>query len=381
MPNTPIYLDYNATAPVKKPVADAVYAALNAPQNASSVHAFGRAAHQHITHARQHIAHAVGASDAYQVIFTSSGTEANNMILHGLADTTPVVAATEHISVLKPAGETAQLIPVDENGIVRLDALEAALNNTPGKALVSVMLANNETGVIQPIAEIAERVYAHGGYIHCDAAQAFGKIPVDIQALNVDALTLSAHKCGGPQGAAALIIKKGLPLTALLTGGGQEANYRAGTENTAAIMGFGVAVAHIQENLDATSDIAALRDLLEQEILHYAPEATIYGTQAPRLPNTSNIMMPYMQNETQLIAFDLEGIAVSAGSACSSGKVGTSHVLRAMGVEEKHARCAIRVSLGPETTHHEIERFLHAWKMLHDRAQAKQQHSPERAAA
>lgn len=381
MSHSPIYLDYNATAPVRKPVAEAVYAALNVPHNASSIHTFGRSARQHITRARQSIAHAVGASNAYQVVFASSGTEANNMILRGMADTTPVVAATEHISVLKPAGEAAQLIPVDENGIICFDALETILSNTPGKALVSIMLANNETGVIQPIAEIAERVYAHGGYIHCDAAQAFGKIPIDIQALNVDALTISAHKCGGSQGAAALIIKKGLPLTALLVGGGQEANYRAGTENTAAIIGFGVAAAHIEENLDAASDIAVLRNLLEQEIIHYAPEATIYGTQAPRLPNTSNIMMPYMQNETQLIAFDLEGIAVSAGSACSSGKVGTSHVLRAMGAEEENARCAIRVSLGPETKRHEIERFLHVWKMLYDRAQAKQQHSPASAAA
>ncbi len=290
-----------------------------------------------------------------------------------------------------------RVVPVDENGIVRLDALEAMLKNIEGGALVSVMLANNETGVIQPVREIAEIVFRHGGYVHCDASQAVGKIPVDMMALGVDILTISAHKFGGPQGVGALIVKKGMGLSSLQKGGGQERGYRAGTENVAGIVGFGVALSrrhppsftkknyrgiHLdgcneEEGWPYSSAVrnsghdVELRNKLEHAITSFAPGAVVFGEKANRLPNTSCIAMPGVSGETQVIDFDLKGFAVSSGAACSSGKVEVSHVLLAMGVEKELAASAIRVSLGYATAEAEIDAFIKAWQALYERTRGR----------
>jgi cysteine desulfurase len=369
---TAIYLDYNATAPVRPEVAQAVAQAMQLPSNPSSVHGFGRAAHKIVEDARASVRTLVGASDAYHIIFTSSGTEANNLALQGFGkQVVRIVSAVEHASVLKAYGQSI-VCPVDEKGIIRLDALRRLLEDNAGsKALVSVQLANNETGILQPIQEVAQLVYAHGGYVHCDTVQGFGKLPVDIQALNVDMLTVSAHKFGGALGAAALVVKKGVPLQAVTFGGGQEFGFRAGTENVPAIAGFGVAAALASQQVTAMAKIAALRDALEAEILSAASDAAIIGRDVARLPNTSSISMPGMHNETQLIAFDLENIAVSAGSACSSGKVEVSHVLRAMGVPAETASSVIRVSIGANTTENDVAAFIAAWKKIYTKANNK----------
>lgn len=354
-----IYLDYNATAPMLPEVAEKMHALMGTPHNPSSVHDYGRRARAFVEDARRKVSQCAGAK-GHEVVFTSGGTEANTLALNGLERVAHVVSAVEHVSVLKNVLQP-KIVPVDNDGIIRLDALEEILKKMESKALVSIMLANNETGVIQPVKEAAEIVCHYGGYVHCDASQAFGKIPVDMQALNVDMLTVSAHKCGGPQGVGALIVKKGIKLSALQKGGGQEKGLRAGTENVAGIAGFGVA-AEKAGKMDG-----ALRDALEKNIKTFAPDAIIFGEKAQRLPNTSCIAMPGVSGETQVIDFDLKGFAVSSGAACSSGKVEISHVLLAMGVDEALASCAIRVSLSPMTKEFEVDAFIVAWKALYER--------------
>lgn len=359
-----IYLDHNATTPAHPIAIAAMQGVLGKAANPSSTHRAGQAARHTVDNARRQVRTALNAEHA-QVIFTASGTEANNLALHGLPQADYLaVSAIEHPSVILPAQQRdAILIPVNDQGIVDITALERILQAHEGKALVSVMLANNETGVIQPIAEIAACVYAHQGFLHCDAVQALGKIPVDFTELNVDMLTISGHKIGAGQGAAALLIKQGLHLRAQLLGGGQESGYRAGTENVAAIAALGAAI-----NALPTAD-STLRDNLEQAIAAYAPDAIICSRDTARLPNTSCIILPGMPSETQLINFDLAGIAVSSGSACSSGKVSTSHVLLAMGIPEAIAQGAIRVSLGSDTTQADIDAFLEVWKKNYSKTQ------------
>ncbi len=354
---TGIFLDHNATTPIVPEALEAMQQVYSEPCNPSSVHSFGRHARKLLDEARARIAKTCSAEGA-TVIFTGSGTESNNLALHGLEDVQDIfISATEHVSIMKPADvKGASHIPVDENGLVRLGALERMLKNVDGKVLVSVMLANNETGVIQPIHDIAKLVYQYGGYMHTDASQVLGKIALDFTALNVDMMTISGHKFGGPVGAAALIMKTGLHIKAQLLGGGQESGYRPGTENVPAIVGMAKAA---ELAMPASSE---LRDYLEQEIKATAAEAMIFGENAGRLPNTTSIALPGMKAETQLINFDLAGIAVSAGSACSSGRVTTSHVLLAMGVEKDIAASAIRVSLGNNTTKEEVDSFLTVWK-------------------
>lgn len=367
-----IYLDYNATSPVGKKVAEVMAGIMAQPLNASSVHNYGREAKKHIEDARRKIAKIAGVEGA-QVIFTGSGTEANNLAIKGFRDANTVEVSTiEHASVIKAAEDKKPTyIPVDKNGVVRLDALEGILKHTSGKVLVSVMLANNETGVIQPIKEVVKLVLAHGGFVHTDAVQAFGRIPVDFNDLNVDMMTISAHKIGGPQGIGALIIKKGLHLSPQILGGGQESGYRAGTHNVAAIVGFAAAAVY-NSRLEGGNYSSHLRDYMEKKLKSIAQDITIFGEDVARIPNTSCIVMPGMKAETQLINFDLEGIAVSAGSACSSGKVEASHVLLAMGVDKEKAATAIRVSVGPETTREEIDRFVEVWKRQYERADIRE---------
>ena len=363
MPGAPVYLDYNATAPVRPEAAAAVAEALAAAGNPSSVHGFGRRARKRVEDAREQVAALIGAAPA-DIVFTSGGTEANALALAGAGRRRILASAIEHDSVLAAAAaldpETPR-IPVARSGVVDLDALVRLLDGQGGATLVSVMLANNETGVIQPVAEIARRAHAAGALVHCDAIQAAGKIPVDVPALGADLVSLSAHKLGGPQGVGALYVAEGIALAPLLRGGGQERGRRAGTENVPGIAGFGAAAAAAQSGLAESARIAALRASLEAAVLARPNRASIAGADSSRLPNTSCIVLPGVPSETQVMALDLAGVAVSAGSACSSGKVKASHVLAAMGFAPEEAGAAIRVSLGWSSTRADVERFVEAW--------------------
>lgn len=366
-----IYLDYNATSELKPEVIAEMNSVVGRPINPSSVHSFGREAKRIVEQARGKVAAMANAGNA-DVIFTASGTEANNLALRGIKADNYIVSAIEHPSVLETAKQLgATLVPVTESGVVDLATLEKILQEAQGSKLVSVMLANNETGVIQPVKEISQMVYKHGGYFHCDAAQGLGKIAVDMPDLNVDMLTVSAHKFGGPHGAAALIVKKGIDLHPFMFGGGQEGSKRAGTENVAAIAGFGKAAELVKQNIEKMKEVRNIRNEIEQELLEFAPDASVFGAAEDRLPNTICIYMPGMKAETQVINFDLEGIAVSAGSACSSGKVEQSHVLKAMGIDGAIAQNTIRISLTPDTGRDEAQYFIENWKKLYERANAK----------
>ena len=367
-----IYLDHNATTPLRPEVRDAMVEALALDGNPSSVHAEGRAARAAIEGAREKVASLVGAKPD-TVIFTSGGTEANSLALASLASAPGArlyLTSIEHPSVLAggrfPPTAISQ-IPVTAEGVVDLEVLatELAKPHFQGtRALVSVMAANNETGALQPVAEVAAIVHEAGGLVHSDAVQAAGKVPLDFAALGADLLTLSAHKLGGPKGVGALVLRQGIEIEPLLKGGGQERRRRAGTENVAGIVGFGVAAELAAADLGKASAIAKLRDELEARVLAIAPEAVVFSASVPRLPNTSAIAVPGTKAETLVIGLDLAGIAVSSGSACSSGKVEASHVLRAMGVAPELAQGAIRVSLGPDSKGADIERFIAAWSEL-----------------
>jgi cysteine desulfurase len=354
------YLDYNATAPVRPAVIEAMRDALGHTGNPSSVHGFGRRARRALEEAREGIAALVGVAPD-RVILTSGGTEANNQALHSLVGP-HVISAVEHDSVLGAAPDALRL-PVDSAGRILLDGLPERLERAR-PAMVSVMLANNETGVLQPVAEVAAIAGRCGALVHCDAVQGAGKVPVDMDELGVDMLSLSAHKLGGPQGIGALVVREGIDPAPLLRGGGQERRWRAGTENLSGAIGFGLACRLALEDISFTTRVGALRDELEARILKVAPAARVFGREAVRLCNTSCLAMPGVANQTQLMAFDLEGIAVSTGSACSSGKVGPSHVLAAMGVPEAEASSAIRVSLGWASEAADVDRFIGAWTRL-----------------
>ena len=363
----PIYLDYNATAPIKPQVVDAVAEALMLAGNPSSVHGFGRDVRKRIEDAREQIAVLVDCAPA-ELVFTAGGTEANNTALRGAGRRALVVSAIEHPAVLRTAeacADTLVALPVDGSGALDMDALDSALAAHGAQALVSVMLANNETGVIQPVAKIAARAHEKGALVHCDAVQAPGRIPVSFAGLGVDMMSLAAHKFAGPKGIGALVVRAGLDIAPLIHGGGQERGLRGGTENAAGIVGFGTAAALALGDLERASAIAALRDRLEARLRETEPAVVIFSERAERLPNTSCVTMPGVQSETQVMGLDLAGVAVSAGSACSSGKVEPSHVLRALGASDDVGGCAIRVSTGWATTEDEIDRFLGAWRALY----------------
>lgn len=352
------YLDYNATTPLRPEVIAAIGAAAGQVGNASSVHRYGRLARRAVEDAREAIAELVGAAPA-DVVFTGSGTEANNLALRGCGR--PVlVSAVEHESVLAEAAP-AGIFAVDDGGVVDRKALARALAGCDAPAMVSVMLANNETGVIQPVAEIAALAHEHGALIHCDAVQAAGRLPIDIASLGVDMMTVSAHKIGGPQGVGALLLASDLPLTALLRGGGQERSRRAGTENVAGIVGFGVAARLAIDALDDMPRLAGLRDAVEARVSAAVPDTMIHGADRARLANTSCIGLPGVRHDTQVMTLDLAGVAVSAGSACSSGKMTPSHVLRAMGLDDDAAASAIRISFGWRSRDTDADRFVTAW--------------------
>jgi cysteine desulfurase len=363
------YLDWNATAPVRQEAAAAVAAALNASGNPSSVHRAGRASRRIINEAREAVAALVHAR-ADEIVFTSGGTEANVLALAGFPGRRVLVSAIEHDSVRAAVSDAAS-IPVLTDGRVDLAALEAVLAADRRPALVSVMFANNETGVVQDVAAIARIAHKAGALYHCDAIQAPGKIAVDFAALDIDLMTLSAHKLGGPMGSGALVVRRGLTIEPLLRGGGQERRLRGGTENLPGIAGFGAAARAAQNGLGAYAEIAQLRDEAQCRLCALAPDAVVFGAEAPRLPNTLCIAMPGVASSTQVIALDLAGIMVSAGAACSSGKVTRSHVLDAMSVPPVLVECAIRISLGWSTTQGDIDQLVDAWGALYARTRAR----------
>jgi cysteine desulfurase len=360
-----IYLDHNASSPLRPEARHAVLAAIEAAGNASSVHAEGRRARGLIEDAREQVAALVNARPA-EVVFTSGATEANNWVLAAGWDTV-FVSSIEHDSVLAPAracGARIIALPARADGTVTVDRLaEQALEQTGGfgRAVATLQLANNETGALQPVAKAAAVARALGVSTHTDAVQAVGRIAVDVGALGVDALSLSSHKIGGPQGVGALIVRDGFGLSPFLVGGGQERRRRAGTENVAAIAGFGAAAIAAHQDLARTGRIRALRDRLEREATRIAPQAVVLARKSDRLPNTTCLALPGQSAETLVIKFDLLGLAVSAGAACSSGKVGQSHVLAAMGIAPEIARAAIRVSLGWNSSEADVDAFLRAW--------------------
>jgi cysteine desulfurase len=358
------YLDWNATAPLRPEARAACAAALDVVGNPSSPHAEGRRARAMVEDAREQVAALIGARPA-EVVFTSGGTEANNAVLSTGWDTI-FLAGVEHDSVLAPAraGKARVVqVPVDADGVAMPDRLASlmAAQASAGRALLSLQMANNETGVLQPLAEAGATARSRGMLVHSDAVQAAGRVAVDVRALGADFLSLSAHKLGGPKGIGALVVREGASLPVFIAGGGQERRRRAGTENVAAIAGFGAAAEAAARDLAAMQRVRALRDGLEARVAAIAPSAVVIGAGAARLPNTTSVAVPGTSAETLVIALDLAGIAVSAGAACSSGKVGASHVLDAMGVDGEAARAAIRVSLGWSTTEDDIAAFIAAW--------------------
>ncbi len=356
-----VYLDHNATSPLRDSARKAMLAALELHGNASSIHGEGRKMHALLDEARETVARALGAL-APMVVFTSGGSEANNLALKGAPAERLIVCGIEHPSVIEAAkarGLPLDILPVDGRGIIDLDALDRLLKSGP-RTLISVMLANNETGVIEPVRDVVAVARKHGALVHSDAVQAVGKIPVNFGILGVDLLTVSAHKLGGPMGAGALIIRDGLVLEPLIDGGGQELRRRAGTENVAAISAFAAAIG------EKRLEIKALRDQLESGL----EGAVIFGAGAERLPNTTCFATSGLAAETALMALDLAGFAVSTGSACSSGKVAKSHVLQAMGVAPELQGAALRVSLGWTTTADDIEKFTTAWGRIKARRKA-----------
>ncbi len=358
----PVYLDYNATAPLRPEAATAIAGALDAVGNPSSVHAFGRAARQIVEDAREQVAALIGAKPA-EIVFTSGGTEANALALVGAGRRRVLASAIEHDSVLAHAAD-GERIAVTRAGVADSASLELILERDGGGALVSVMLANNETGAVQPIAELTRRAHEAGALFHCDAIQAAGKIPVAARELDVDFMSLSAHKLGGPKGVGALFVSERASLAAQLRGGGQERGRRAGTENVPGIAGFGAAAAGAHRELDQFGRLSLLRDRLEVEACALNPDTMIFAREVLRLANTSCIALPGFASETQVMRLDVDGVAVSAGSACSSGKVRQSHVLAAMGASAALAGSAIRISLGWRTVAADIDRFLDAWRAL-----------------
>jgi len=368
-----VYLDWNATTPLRPEAKAAMAAAWELSGNPSSVHAEGRQARRLVEEARAAVADAVGAVPR-NVVFTSGGTEANTLALSpglrtgsGAPLQRLLISAVEHPSVMaggRFAPDAIGKIAVSRSGVVDLGDLRARLVSGP-PALVSIMAANNETGALQPIHEAAQIVHEAGGLLHVDAIQALGKIPLDIKEIGADLLTLSGHKIGGPKGVGALVVAEGAShVEPLLRGGGQERGHRAGTENVSGIAGFGAAVKAAMEALVADRPrLEALRGRLEAG-LRQTQGAIIFAEDAPRLPNTTLFTVPGLRAETAVIGFDLEGVAVSSGSACSSGKVQPSHVLEAMGFDPNLAQGAVRLSLGWSTTETEVDSALQAWRKL-----------------
>jgi cysteine desulfurase len=365
-----LYLDHNATTPILSQVQEAMIPILSQPLNPSSIHSCGRIAKAIIEEARGSIARMMGLDlrkNGYGLIFTSSGTEANNLMMKGYChsslrgDDRILVSSIEHHSILRHSeyNSNIDILEVDSNGIVKIDLLEEWLARNNG-GLVSIMLANNETGVIQPIKQISSLVHKYNGLLHSDCIQVIGKIALDLIDCDIDFVTISGHKFGGALGAGALIYRNKYSIAPQIIGGGQERGTRAGTENVAAIASMGAA-AEYHLSWNGRSCVSNLRDLFESRIASLCQDVQIFGKDVPRLPNTSMLTMPGVPASKQLIAFDMAGIALSSGSACSSGKVKASHVLGAMGVDPEIADWAIRVSFGSGNTESDVDRLVDTW--------------------
>ena len=374
-----IYFDYNATTPLLPAVADAMSAASrDLFGNASSVHFFGQQAKAAIDTARSSVAALINA-DPSEIVFTGGGTESDNFAIRGAAEALEparrrhlIASAIEHEAVLNTLkalarrGWTTTLLEVDQSGIVSPDRLKKAM--TDDTALVSVMHANNEIGTIQPIAELAAVAHEHGALMHTDAVQSVGKIPVDVRALGVDLLSLSAHKFNGPKGVGALWIRRGTRMQAIQTGGKHERGRRAGTENVSGIVGLGVAASLAADKLSPeAARVGALRDRLEEAVLRTVAGTAINGARMHRVPNTTNISFDRVEAESLLIALDLEGVAVSTGSACSSGTLEPSHVLKAMGFPPHRTQNSLRFSLGVFSTPEDVDRVVEILPRLVDK--------------
>jgi cysteine desulfurase len=389
--NSRIYLDYNASAPLLPPARTAMLEALDSTGNASSVHREGRANRKLLEKARTTLGNAIGAGPN-QIVFTSGASEA---AAHALSPVIRAggravevsrlyVTAVEHPCVLSGGRfdrNHIDIVPVGPSGLVDLEVLEKTLaghDHSLGAPMVAVMLANNETGILQPIEEIAALVHGCNGFLVVDAVQAFGRVEFDITRMGAHFVILSSHKIGGPKGAGALAFgNASISPEVLIRGGGQENFQRAGTENVPAIAGFAAAASEIGKNIAKSGEIAALRDSIEAGVVticdaagNKAGKPVFFGSGGERLPNTSCFAVPGVKAETALISLDLAGIAVSSGSACSSGKVKKSHVLEAMGIDDKLAACALRVSAGPSTTSKDAEAFLGAFKHIVNRVAA-----------
>jgi cysteine desulfurase len=388
-----IYLDHNATSPLRFEARAAAECALGIGGNASSVHERGRAARALIEQSRRRVAALAGAR-VDDVIFTSGGSEANALALwaavngaagDGARITRLFISAIEHESVVanaaaiaeRVAGLRLETVPVTGDGVADLEALRIMLNEGKGRALIALMAANNETGVVQPIANVAELAHGAGALLFVDGVQAAGKIVVP----SADYVSLSAHKIGGPQGVGALILREGAPFAAQILGGGQERGRRAGTENLSGIAAFGAASESAANELSATNRTAALRDRFEGGLKRMAPDAVVFGVRVPRLINTSNFALPGLPAETALMALDLDGVMLSSGAACSSGKVKSSHVLAAMGVGEELSRCALRVSFGWNSAETDVDAALSSISRLLARVHGRVQPGHPRVAA
>jgi len=369
-----IYLDHNATSPLRPEAREAMLAAIDAGGNPSSAHGLGRAARSIVETARESVASACGAC-AEDLTFTSGGTEAINLAMFSAIESGArrlILSGLEHDAVrdyAKASGVQTLEIPVQPDGVTDLDALQDLLGEDGSDALVAVMLANNETGVIQPAAQAARLAHAAGARILVDAVQALGKIDVSMSEIGADYLVVTAHKLGGPIGAGALALGEGAPLVRRQHGGGQERGRRSGTEDVAAIAGFGAAVEAAKP--DDYASFAEARDALEAQLATAAPDTIVLGRDAPRLPNTLCFAAPGFASETQVMAMDLAGFAISSGAACSSGKVAKSHVLSAMGLDDETAGSAIRVSLGWNTQAGDAAAFAEAWLSAYDRVRAR----------
>ena len=365
-----IYLDYNANAPIYEDALRRMVEASSYTGSASSVHCFGREARKILEDARRHIARTIGTKQE-EVVFTSGASEANTMALRGYSQmgSDVWVSAVEHASVYNVVDEP-KVLPVDSVGLICLESLELRLRKKAPdqRVAVCVMAANNETGVIQPIQKISQLCKTYNAWFHCDAVQALGRFTLDFKTLESDTLVVSAHKIGGPIGIGALIVKEGLQISPLIRGAGQERGRRAGTQNHVLAAGFSAALDCVMK--EDWASIRLLRDNLENQLLEQEPKLTIFGRDVERLANTSAFVMPDVKNEVQVMGFDLEGFAVSAGSACSSGTLKASRVLKSMGVSDDVAQTAIRVSLTPEIQQADIDEFVKAWSKIKKRAHA-----------
>ncbi len=362
-----IYMDYNSTTPILSAVKAHIHK-MNDPINPSSVHKYGRMGKKILEQTRSMIKHQFGCHE-YNMVFVSSGTEANNLLLKGSNNLEYICSSVEHPSIINSI-TAPHIVNVNNNGIVCLDELEDMLRKLNGKILVSIILANNETGIIQPAVKIIELVKKYNGYIHMDTSQAIGKIKFNVEDFPVDMFTISGHKIGAPNGSGVLVYKKNISISPLITGGGQEKFLRSGTENIYAISGLYKALEILPETLIKMQGyIKKLRDLMEEKLS--INKELIIGSSVERLPNTSCIIMPTCKGETQLVHFDMNNIAVSVGSACSSGTISKSKVLLAMKIPDNYIESSIRVSLGWNNTEKDIISFTNVWKNLYNNGLSK----------